>query len=200
MTLQVTTIERVKRAGITDIDLNDTTYDQPLTGLIAEVSRQFEQYIGRPLLSETVTEVQDADRFQESLWLDRPPVTSITSIKMRSALSTAFADVTALATTSFDFNATTGRIVLGLDLLAGVRSVEIIYVGGFAATTTALVSSYPDIVNAAERQVAEMWRRRMSPDRASESINGVTSTTQMAVRLLPSVKETLFGYKRMRLV
>lgn len=200
MTLQVTTLDRIKRLGVTDIDLNDPTYDQPLTGLIAEVSKQIEQFIGHPLAQETVTEVHDLERFTTSVWLDRPPVASITSIKQRSSLSTAFSSVTALDTTSYDYNATTGRVVFDIQLVSGPRALEVIYSGGFATTTANLVASYPDIVNAAERQIAEMWRRRENPDKSSQSINGVTELVQAPVRLLDSVKATLYPYRRVRLV
>jgi hypothetical protein len=200
-TLNVTTLDRIKSEGITDVTLNDHDKDQALDGLIAEVSTAIEQYIGRDLLVQTVTEVRDTHRFQESIWLYAPPVASITSVFHRSSFVTAWADASEIESTAYDFDATSGRLLMSAQLAESPQGLQIIYSGGFSLTTAALVTAYPEIVSAGERQIAHEWRRRTSLDQTAKGIGGGRSQPNQSVdisSLLPAITKTLDAYRLWR--
>lgn len=199
-TLQATTIERLKTAAYTSIDENDTSQDEWLTGAIAEVSAAIEQYIGGGLKQETgIVEVHDVLQFQREWWLKRYPVSGITSVEVRSSAVIDWADATLLQTTTYDFT-TRGRLLVLSTLSEARLGLRVTYDAGYAVDTETLLSSHREIASAAERQVAYMFRRKNDPGRASVTIAGQDQVFQDAVRLLPSVKETLKPLRRMLVV
>jgi len=200
MALQLTTIGRLKKPGLTDISIEDTSWDDYLTGVIAEVSSTIEGYIGHPILNETVTEVRNVENQEGVFWLRRRPVTSITSVETRVNVSTAWADATTLTSTSYDFDASNGKLVVTSTMPMGALTMRVIYVAGFATTLANLISNYHDIVSAAERQVSYVYRRRNDPGAASISIGGQSMAHVKAVDLLDSVKATLRKYRSYQVV
>ena len=191
-TLQVTTVDRIKKLSANS--LNAPEHDDLITSYIDEVSTQVELYLC-PLLNATVTEYRDLCQFQREIWLDRWPVTSITSVYNRSSVSVAWADANEIESTNFDFSASSARLILDATVQPGGRALRVIYVAGFATTTAALLTAYPDIVGAAERQIIHMYRRRTHPEKTSVSEGGMTQTT-VQVELLRSVKQTLDRHRR----
>ena len=194
MTLQLTTPEAMKRPGLTDLDLTDTSFDAWLEGAIAEVSAAVEQYVGCDLTLETVTEVRSIFVQSGALWLNRRPVTSITSIDTRLSVSTAWDDAYTLSSTSYDF-LESGMLAFSTFPSLGYLSTRIVYVAGLAASASDLEANHPAVASAAKRQVAHMFRRRIQPDASSVSMGGQNRNPSESVSLLPSVKESIAKFR-----
>jgi len=191
----VTTADRVYSALGHDPD--DESDVPELDGLIAEVSTAFEAYMGRPFLEAARVEVRDTEAHQYQYWLRAFPILSIASIVIRQGVWTSFADGTTLNSTDYDFEAATGRVVLGVkSTWDGALTMQVTYTAGFALTTAAFVTAYPDIASAADRQIAHEWFRRKALDMSSVSVGGGGSlSTMKPVGLVPAVTKTLDAYR-----
>lgn len=195
--LDVTTLANVKTAGFID-DLASATYDAWIDGAIDEVSSAFETYLGRDFLESSRTEVFDVGVHQVDFWLRHFPITSITSVTKRRHLGLSFVDDGIVVDADqYDFDFETGLLSIRpqQQTVAGRRVLEVIYVGGFGTDQADLEANYPDIVNAANRQIAWMFKRRKEPGNFSQSIAGQATKVDMEVQLLKTVKETLGKYR-----
>jgi hypothetical protein len=197
-TLKATTIDRVKAAGLGSFDINSDDYDDFLMGLIEETSVQFETYLGHKLLKSARTEVQDVEKFQRTFFLREYPITSVSTVKVRSAISTDWASVSALTATTYSVDTVTGRLYLDTSTAyEGHDAIQVVYTAGFSTTTALLITEYPEIASAAERQVAYLFRRRNELEASTHSVGGGTSSQVGAAKMLPGVMETLRPYRRM---
>ena len=134
--LDATTAARVKTVlGITDS--NEDTY---LGVLITSVSQSIEEYLDRPIKNETQTEELDVDdREHHRFFLRAAPVSSITSVKNNTLWD--WANATALTSTFYHVNSTTGELFLHASPAPGMKALQVVYVGGFATTTANLIPS-----------------------------------------------------------
>ena len=206
--LDATTRERVKRAaGYQDPTTADSNEDTYLDALIDSVSLAFDRFIGGStpsgstsrLLQESRTEVFDLPRWRNFLWLPAYPISSITSVKQRSSISTAFSDVTAIDSSNYEAVTDTGKLNFTFNLFAGEQTVQVVYVGGLATSTANLITNYPDVVDAADKQIVYELKRRDALGPGSIAVQGSTFVSQAGVKLLPSVTERLWPYVRIRL-
>lgn len=202
-TISITTIERARRAsGQLDPTTGDTEVDALLNALILSVSLAFEKHIRIPLKSEAQTEVHSIDRWTSILWLrsyfgrfmTKP---TITTLKLRDEWMTAFSGVTAELTSAFTLSDDMpGKLLYDGQLPPGEDTVEVIYNSGMATTLTNFISAFPDISDAADKQIAHEYLRRHELSKGAINVQGAASIQQSPVMLLDTVIERLASYRR----
>lgn len=200
--LEITTTTRVKAAGLLGIDVADTKYDTLLGQLVAEVSAQFESYIGHSFLLAERQETLDVRYLTNRVFTEHFPIASISDVQMRYGIQFAWGGTGArsVVATEYDFEADSGMISFAGSLFVGPRSLRITYTAGFAADTATFLTGYPEIASAADRQIAHYFQRRNQPEAGSVSISGSSAMRQTAADLLPSVVRTLDPWRRRVLI
>lgn len=196
--LDVTTIARVKT--VLNKDAGDSAHDQVLEGLIKQVSTKVEQFIGRELLSTSRTETYDGEPRMDRLCLNQFPVSAVTSVKVRASVGdeTDWATITAVDDQNYELQESDGRsgvLLLNFTPFVGRAAIQVVYTAGFGTSAADLLSSYPDVVSAAERQVAFEFQRWNDPGGKNVNVDGMSEVHTSPVRLLPAVAETLWAYK-----
>ena len=194
MAIDATTSARVKE--LLEIDSSDTTYDTILGRMVDYVSRRFENYIDREFESKGRTEEYSVQQRQSVVFLRHYPVTAIASVK--SSTDWDFSSVSAYDSDNYHVDAETGMLHLKLYPSAGPNSLQVSYTAGFAADTSALVTSHPDIAFAADLQTAALFRRKDAPQGEMLRFADSTSKSEGPVQLLPDVVEALAPYRRLR--
>lgn len=207
--LDATTLLRVKYAmQQSSPSGSDEPMDTMLSSLITAVSQSIEDFLDLPLKREAKTEVHSPGPFCSSLWLKTyfgaaMTAPTITSVKQRSDAFTDWDDIT--AESSDDYTLSTdqpGLLLYNGTLYSGQDTVQIVLVAsGFANTTNgsgvSLVTDFPAIVDAAEKQIIYEYTRRNELGRVASNVDGSTVTLQDPVTLLPAVRERLMPYKRL---
>lgn len=194
--VNATTLTRLKAY----MDATDTVAarDALWTSLIGAVSREFESYIGYPLLQTSRTEYHDVAVGDEIIFLDVLPVVSVTTVKI-GASGWDFAAQTALTADS-DYRVgdlAQGQIYINFEVRGtGYHKAQIVYVAGLGATDEAVAAAAENMALACNMQVAEDWNRRQNP--MTVSIPGPSGAKTMASpsRLMPRVLELLAPYRR----
>lgn len=198
MVVELTTLERVKylteeHGGYDSGASGNTRNDPILENLIASVSLSIERYLNRPVLVAERTEYLDVRHDRCSYQLAAFPVSSITSVKNSSTYDwTVDAKVEG---TDYVLDLETGILRQIAGWVTGAEALQVVYTGGLAADTAAVLANYPDLADACEKQVTEEFRRRDGLSRSSVSVQGSTTTSE-SVRLLDVVRERLAPYRR----
>lgn len=195
--MDLTTTARVKTyLGKTGSDLDAT-----IAQLITQVSAEVEDYLDRTIQAtgSDITEVLDVEwEGQEVFTLRAWPVTSVTSVKYDQ--DGDFASVTAFSTDEFvdPSRSTTNRGLLRLRvaLQRAPLSLQVVYRGGMAASTSAFVGSYADLAGAVDAQVAFLVRRRDTIGISSVSGDGGNIAHFEKMTWLPVLKQAAKRYRR----
>lgn len=200
--MDLTTLTSLK--ALLEIDTaGDTRDDAELAVLIQSVSARIERYLRRKLQSGVErTQVFDVLGATKRLLLEAFPVVSITSAT--KAEDQDWAEGTELTEgAGYILDSEFGRLlpVQAVSVAAqawprGYRSLRVIYNGGLADDTDALVANYPDLARACEMQAAEEWRRRKSPSATSRQTQGTNVQRDGAVTWLPLVADMLADFRR----
>lgn len=199
--MDATTIARVKAL----LDITSSTHDAVLTTMVSAVSKRLEHFLDRKFLHESRTEYYNVRPRQNRLFLREYPVTAVTSVH----LATDWEYGTATAIDSSDYHCTgdSGTLHFNHDLITNYLSsnyayapdaVKVVYSGGFSATTSALITAYPDIAMAADIQTVAMYRRRDTPQGNNIRVGGGSISYEKPLALVPDVIETLTPYRRLR--
>ena len=191
--LTVTTKPNLKDKGWIDIPALNTDYDDWMDGAIEEVSTQFEAYIGRDFLEVSRVVELDVELNQFDFWLRHYPIVSIAEIKTRRHLGLSFStEGIVLATNRYAFDAAKGILYTrGPQKVMGNLTLQVTYVGGLGTNQADLETNFPDIVSAANRQIAFMFKRRLDPGSFTQSIAGESTRADAELKLLKTVTETL---------
>lgn len=189
MTLDATTSTRAKLA--LKLSSDDTSQDAWLTAAIDAVSVQLEKWLGRHFESTSRTVYLDvAGPRTESFQLSAVPVSSITSIKNSATWDWATQD--AIDTEDYFTDEDSGEVFFNRQLQKGPRALQVVYTGGLAADSPALIAAYPEIAQAADLQIASMYRRRSTPQGTSTSPKGGGSLTfEGPLELIKASKELI---------
>jgi len=190
--LDATTKERVKT--LLGIDATNIEYDDDIDVMITAVSQRFESYMDRPLYQEARTEEYNARPRMNLVPLRSAPVASIASVK--NSTTWDWANTTAIDSELYHVDTSTGLLYLNYDMSAGPNALQIVYTAGFATTTSALITSYPQIAMAADLQVVAMWRRKDSPQGKSRSVAGSSIEHEGPIKLIPEAIEALSAFRR----
>lgn len=194
--IELTTSARIKT--VLAIDPSDTTEDAWISAAIQSVSQRIELHMDRPIeLVERTEEYDLSDRRRNSIFLRTYPVTEIASVKNDSSWD--FDNATAIDSELYRVDAENGVLYFALELDPGPRSLKVVYTAGLATNTTELIANYPVIAQAADLQIAALFRRRATPQ--GESSQGAMSGTQSfeaPLKLIPEVRESLIAVSRRR--
>ena len=154
--MDVTTLDRM-RAWMDEKQFSSTSLlNQMITGFSAHLERE----LGRYLEASERTIYLDVNEGNRVFFLKGYPFSSAPTVYEDT--SRAF---TGSATSTDDYDITQhaldqGRLEFDYAPSAGPSSIKVVYTGGLAATTAALISAYPDFVTACERQLWWMWKQR----------------------------------------
>lgn len=197
MTTAWTTKERVKRRG----DLTGDKLDSLINELIAEVSMDFEIYLGRHVLIQERTEVERLRAHQHTFSLKGAPVTSVTSLKYNSR-DYDWANVDAIDEVNYRVDSSLGQVYLRGNTPYEPGYVQVIYTGGLVTpgddeveSTAAFISALPILSGAADQQIVEILRRRKTPT-GTVQLRGSMNQQPAELRMLSMVKQRLDRYRR----
>lgn len=190
--LQLCTLARVKQFIRSDSAL-DSNVDNQLNRLISLVSRLAETYMNRTTLLGTYTRYFDVEPGQSLFVVEASPIVSITSIKNDwQRLWAADAAIDSLYYVGYDDS--TGRIEItnGFELqFPGKRTLQVVYVGGMAATTDAFEAAYPLIAEAIAQEVYNHWQILPDMGASSKAIGSVQTVGIRKMGLLDDTKMAL---------
>lgn len=178
-----------------------------ITDLINQVSAKMEGYAGRRFRNRTYTHdgttLARLDSFGGTkLWLDNPPITSVTTLKLypgTTALTAGYASGYLVKRDEGIIELVNGNVFFDL-----AQVVEITYAGGYHDGPSASESYYTgwfvaaaDLALAAAQQVAHEYKRkaRERDGLVSVSAGGATYTYKQEA-WLPEVVEVLDRYTR----
>lgn len=190
--IDVTTVALVKQYAKKASSWTD--HDDQLGAFIKTVSTIFENHLNRVLKSGTVTEELDVFPDRRRFYLKAYPVTSVTTVWS----SAAYVFDATTEVDSGNYHLVDSRMALMDDLgyvERGLRTVRITYVGGMAATQAAFTTAFPDITEAANIQVWNMFQRIGEEDAVSINLGGQSIALKPALGLLPIVKKMLAPYR-----
>lgn len=201
--MDATTKERVRvllrmKAGYVE-------QDELLAMLITQASAQVEAYLNRDLLAATKTEYLNMEGpEQRSLWLSHPPVSSVTSLAFDPSSQWDGSESTYDAD-DYILNPATGEMRLRFepavypnDPASGFRSFRVVYEGGLAADTDALVAAYPSIAYATDLQVAALYHRSADPQADQRSFGGAAVKVSEPLGLIRAAREACGQYRLIR--
>lgn len=190
--IDLTSTPRVK--ALLNISPATTADDAAIALLVTAVSRRIEQWLRRPVEVAARTDLFDVRCGHTRYQLAAYPVTTLTSVKV--ATDYDFAGATAkVVGEDFTIDSEAGIVEQLVSWQAGSRVLQIVHTSGLAADTAAVLANYPDLADAAEKQICEEWTRRNALSRESSSVNG-SSETRAAVQWLAIVREILAPYRR----
>lgn len=198
MTIALTTAARVNHV----LQLNagtGTVTGAPkslIDDLIAEVSADIERELHRETTYGTYTEVLDVAARQRKWSLKAYPVASITSVKSDPGRGFG-GSIDALDATLYTMRFGEESHLLHIEggLSPGIRTLQVVYVGGMAADTDAMVTAYPDLVAAATWEVVNRFRRRDSIS-VTQVNSGADQTFYDGFGLLQDTKRRIHKLKR----
>ena len=201
MALDFTTLARVRRAaGFSDDDL---TQDAWLASLISSVSFEMDGELRRFSKQEEQTEILPLWSPNRVLSLKGSPVLDTPAPVVKAANDRDFttSPTTLVRGQDFILENDTGilRFLLTLDgwtnsigRVVGPTYIQAVYTGGFAATTAAFMSAYPDLAAAADVQVAYQFKRAKNNSMGGNLVVGPNSTNYNgAYDWLPSVRRSI---------
>jgi hypothetical protein len=150
--INLTTLEQVRRL----LNQPDADFDNDLTNRIAEVSFRVQSVYHVDLEQQTYTEIKDGGG--KRLFVDNPPIVSVTSVTLSNDLQFAGGEI--VAPTEY---AVVNR---GCDIehqtcwAAGPSGVQVIYIGGYLDPSNPASTLPGAIQEAVARQVAYEFEQR----------------------------------------
>lgn len=191
--MDMTTLPRLKER-MEGLDGTTNTKDIVLQRLITALSKRAEKYLNRHIESTSRTEYFDVLTSQNVVTVRGVPISSITSIHNDTVWD--FGSSTEVSSTYYTYQADTGEICFDMtQLSAGNRVLKVVYTGGMAASTTAFISSYPDLTDAIEMQIIAAFQDRRNYGLATMALQGTAVTYQPPGRWIPEVREVLDLYR-----
>ena len=197
----LTTLERVKRRGSIRSD-ND---DQLIEDVIAEVSADAEDHIGRYVISTARTESFRIRAHEHNVSLLGYPVATLTSVKVHSR-DDDWANVTALDASLYVLDADAGTVFLRGSVTHNPTWVQVVYTGGLVSAsgddpvglTKNFIASYPQIAGAIDQEVVMRLQRRKMAGAGQIVHKGAMKQMPKDVGLLADTRRRLGKLKPVR--
>lgn len=193
--IDLTTVTRVKAL----LNNASTTFDTLFAQLIRFYSARFEKELGRHIETVERTEQYDVEVGRSVVALRAYPVVEVTSVKNDGARRF---EGDPLDASVFYVNVDRGLIEFdGVELVPGPGVLRVTYTAGMTdegATdpTDSFIENYPDLAQAMDLQVAEIYRRKDKLGANNMSFQGGGVGYESAVKLLPEVERTLALHRR----
>lgn len=169
MGLALTTVDRVK--GV--YPLSTTDKDAQISDLIAAVSQEAEQYMGRHAQAMARTEVYELRPNRLFLWLRGFPIASVTAVRISDRRR--FTGVDPVDPELYDVHPERGQIEFQEGAIPDITQtnwVQVDYSGGMAATDAAFVTAFPRISGAVTTEVVNRLNRSKNPEGNLTSLGG----------------------------
>ena len=189
--MDLTTAARVKeRLGLT---ASDTSEDAIIASLITRVSAEAEVLMNRHAESTSRTVQLTVDDWQ-TLSLPGYPITSVTSI--HNDADRNFGAETLIATSDYYVESASGLIFFEVGLVRGPGVMQVIYTGGMSDSTANFIAAFPDIAEAVDQRVSQLWQRR-SEVGVSSVATGQGSVSAQTVDWIPDALRVIDSYRRL---
>jgi uncharacterized phiE125 gp8 family phage protein len=176
------------------LGLTDTSQDS-IVGLILDaVCQQFNEYTGRTLAQNALTEYYDGCDDDAVLQLRSYPVASSPTIQIYDDVDNVFGADTLIDSTAIRVNNLTGQVRLIGDVLSdGFQNIKVVYTAGWA------IGSVPsDLRLAACEMCGFFWQRALKKDWSLSSVSLGNASISIQENEMPrSVKLILDRYRRM---
>jgi len=175
----------------------ETTDRQFIEEIIDSVSLRCEAYCQRKFITATETEYFSIDRLQDTIRVQRYPISSITGV-WEDYTAEFSGDIFQTVAANYEWDKV-GRGTKGLirckyrPWTKGIGSVKVTYTGGLGRSVGALPA---DLRQSVARQAAYLYQRRTSLGISGESIGGGSVSLMSEPDLLPDVKKVWATYKR----
>jgi len=190
--MDLTTAARVKeRLGLASAD---TTEDALLASLVSRVSAEAEVMMNRNTESKSRTVTLDVEWGQRTFSLPAYPVTSITSV--HNDVDRAFGAETLVASSDYYVETSSGLLYFDLSLARGRGVLQIVYAGGMSDSTANFIAAYPDIADAVDQRVSQLWQRRGEVG-VSSLATGQGSVSAQTVDWIPDAARIVHSYRRL---
>lgn len=198
----LTEIERVKRRG----SINTDQDDQLIEELIAEISADAEDFVGRHIISTLRTESYRLPAHDHNVSLYGYPVASVVSVKLHSR-DDVWSDVTQLATSLWVLDAQAGTIFIRTVVEHAPTYVQVVYTGGLVSSsgddpegvTKNFIASFPHIAGALDQEVVIRLKRRKMPNAGQIVHKGAMVQMPRDLGLLQDTKRRLRFLKPVRI-
>lgn len=190
--MDLTTATRIKlRLGI---DEDDTSQDSILGQMIARVSAEAEVLMNRHAESTSRTVQIDAHKIMRHVSLSGYPVTSITSV--HNDVDRNFGSDTILAAADYYSDDDAGLLWFEVTLSPARGALQIIYTGGMATTTANFITAYPDVAEAIDQRVVQLWQRRNEVGLSSVG-GGQGNISAQTIDWIPDAKAVIMSHRRL---
>jgi len=188
-----TTLERVKALYTPSIDTGDL--DALIATLIGDVSARFVRFLGLHALRVERTELYEVRRFAKIVSLDAKPIDGAATFTVDYGADTG-TGLSLITTQSFILNKAAGWLRLLFETRADPGYVRVKYTGGLGTTVANLITAWPDLAGAADRQVIYLLQRRgMLGGNVTVPMGGGTSF-EGQYGLLKEVENVLAQHRR----
>jgi hypothetical protein len=202
--MDYTTSTRVK--ALLGIGVADVSQDTLIAQLITSTSLRFDTEMRRHSQQAARTEVYPVKWTRRLVTLKGSPVSSAAAFTVKLSDSTDFTTaVTLVKDDDFIIEHEYGilrLLTVGTPFTTGAASrpvapyyAQVVYTGGFATSTANLITSYPDLAQACDLQVAYLHRRRLSAG-GNFSVGGSSTSYSDDYTILTDVQKTLNKYTR----
>lgn len=191
MSLKLATLDEVKSfiGGMETVDKHDAL----LNNLIGYVSRRFEKECDREFeYSASITETLDGDGWKDTIFVRRPPITSVATIHDDTERS--FGSDTLIASTDYIVKTNFIQLDSGQRFGNGVGNIQVVYAGGYTIKTLP-----DDLKFACVMQTVFLYKRKETMGVLSISGAGGSISQNAPMKLLPEVEEAIQPYRIYRI-
>lgn len=194
--LDLTTKEAVRLfRGIADSSKPPS--DAWLDSAIDALSARVEKALNRAIKQEAQVETFSLEEGQRLVYLRGWPVDTGQTFSLKYDALHAFAAASEIGTSLYHLDADIGIVEFEADFTAGSRVLRAAYTGGMATTTANLLTSYPDLCEAAAMQIAFWWESHARLGQASVSGPDGSVTILNPLDFLAPLEKAIGAHKRL---
>lgn len=199
MSVNLTTVERVKALGASKGGAITSNPDAYLETLIAAYSAVFERHLGRSVEEMERTETYTVGPSQNEVALRAYPVSAIEGVWNDPGRE--YGDASEV--TAYYLDSDLGIIHFDYYLAQGLGALRVTYTGGMAPDGTDptgnFISLFPDVSHAMDLQVWHAWSRSLTPGSSAAGVGGGSVSYTGQLDLLDAVKSILRPHRRFSL-
>lgn len=190
--MDMTTTARVKlRLGL---ESTDTEQDTLLSIMVTRASADAERIMNRDAQAVSRTKAFDVSHGMLSLSLPAYPITTMTSV--HNDVDRAFGSETLVATADYVSEAESGVIWFEIGLIPGRQVMQVIWLGGMGTTSSDFIINYPDVADAVDQRVCQLWQRRNEV--GLQSVASAQGNVSVLTQDWPmDTLEVLYAHRRM---
>lgn len=190
-----TTVDRVKALVAPSIAVGDL--DVLIQTLITDVSAQFVRFLGLHATKIERTELYEVRKYAKLLSLDAKPIDATATFALKYGSDTQASSLVSRTSDEFVVNKPVGCVRLLFSTPYQPGYIEVTYTGGIGTSTANLISGWPDLAGAADRQVLYLLQRRGALGGNTQlASGGGTSFATGQYGMLHDVEHILASHRR----